>query len=202
MVTKFEKNSNPFIKNIEHYIKWSCTKVVISRLTRAHPPLAGQKFQTPTLLTIRCLYILRNDNHVRVRRWVPITSRALNSQSERFSSARCENLAAAAAASERLSTSAFALCAWRRRRNTGDAPHIERGEQRQKMMIKAISQDTTSAAVAAVAVCATRRVPQHTHIAQTRTLCDMVWKKITKSLGLSQLRCINPDKKTCPAHWK
>jgi len=70
------------------------------------------------------------------------------------------------------------------------------------MMIKAISQDTTSAAAAAVAaavaVCATRRVPQHTHIAQTRTLCDMVWKKITKSLGLSQLRCINPDKKLVP----
>jgi hypothetical protein len=72
------------------------------------------------------------------------------------------------------------------------------------MMIKAISQDTTSAAAAAaaaaaaVAVCTTRRVPQHTHIAQTRTLCDMVWKKITKSLGLSQLRCINPDKKLVP----
>jgi hypothetical protein len=26
----------------------------------------------------------------------------------------------------------------------------------------------------------------------------MVWKKITKSLGLSQLRCINPDKKLVP----
>lgn len=96
MVTQIEKNSNPSITNINHHFEWSCTKVVISRLTRAHPPLAGHKFQTPTLLTIRCLYILRNDNHLR---WVPITSGALNSQSERFRSARCENLAAAAAAS-------------------------------------------------------------------------------------------------------